>query len=65
MSTLRTIKQVSEIEPAFPESSIRWIIYNAANPKSKYAKFAPAIHRDSGRIKIDHEKFIAIAKGEV
>ncbi len=64
MSTLSTIKQMSETEPAFPESSTRWIIYRAADKSSKHAKFAKAIHRVGGRVLIDELLFIAIAKGE-
>jgi hypothetical protein len=65
MSTLCTIKQMSERQPAFTESSLRWIIYNASNPKSGHGKFTKAIHRVGGRVLIDEPNFIAIAKGEV
>ena len=64
MSTLCTIKQFAEAEPAFPESSTRWIIYRAADKSSLYTKFAPAIHRIGRSVFIDEPQFIAIAKNE-
>jgi hypothetical protein len=64
MDTLSTIKQMSANQPAFTESSLRWIIYRAADPSSKQAKFAPAIHRVGGRVLIDPDNFMAIAKSE-
>lgn len=63
MSTLATVKQLSEIEPVFTESKTRWIIFKSADPESKYAKFAPAISREAGGVLIDVPLFLAIAKG--
>lgn len=74
MSTLVSIKEMSQKHPTFTESSLRWIIYRCAevtNPKNKavkpdpkYTKFAAAIHRVGRKVKIDEPKFIAIVKGE-
>ena len=64
MSTLSTIKQMSEQEPAFTEPSLRWIIFRAADKSSEQARFAPAIHRIGRRVLIDVPKFLSIAKGE-
>lgn len=65
MSTLSTIKQIGEKHPAFPESSTRWIVFNAANPKSKYAKFAKAIHWVGGRVLIDEPNLLSADPAEM
>ena len=62
--TFLTIKQFCEAEPSFTEASLRWLIFQASNPDSEQSKFAPAIKRVSNRVKIDHELFIDILRGD-
>ncbi len=65
MSTLNTIPQFCEANPAFNVNGVRWIVFRAKDQTDpNHAKFASAIHRVGGRVLIDGPKFLAIAKGE-
>ena len=45
---LRTVKQFSEVAPAFPETYLRWLISNAA-----HNGFAACFVRIAGKVLID------------
>lgn len=65
MSTLQTVKQFCESNPAFTVRQLRWITFRSNDQTDpNYAKFAPAIHRIGRSVFIDEPKFIAIAKDE-
>ncbi len=65
MSTLQTVTQFCESNPAFTVRRMRWITFRSKDKTDpNYAKFAPAIHRIGRSVLIDEPLFIAIAKGE-
>ena len=49
---LRTVKQVAQLNPAFSESSLRWLIF-----RSDFYGFAPCVVRVRRRVLIDVDQF--------
>ena len=64
-TTLSTVNQFSERNPAFSTNSLRWIIFRSADKADpKYSKFRPAIHKVGRRVLIEEQKFLNIAMGK-
>lgn len=49
-----TVKQFAAKHPAFPESSLRWIIFN-----KEQNGFGPAILKAGRKVVIDEQKFFS------
>lgn len=60
MPTFLTVRQFSELQPAFPATSLRHLIFDA--DKNGLNK-AGAIKRVGKKVIIDSEKFIAWVEG--
>jgi hypothetical protein len=55
-NTLLTVEQFSAKEPAFSQSSVRWLIFNS---KGNGLEASGALVRLGRRVLIDREKFFA------